>query len=119
MIYSAEQLERRRYLAGLVLRVIAGFLLLVGLYIFIGRFSSAGMGYSGDMGAALQYHLWLFVIEFVRWLAVPSALALLHRRIARWIIQVPKPSCPGCGYDISEDAPARCPECGMRLRDDD
>jgi hypothetical protein len=37
------------------------------------------------------------------------------RRIAAWMVPVPKPSCPGCRYDLSSSNAQACPECGLDL----
>lgn len=56
------------------------------------------------------------------WFAVPvvmagSAIVLagLGQFALRLLVPVPKPNCPGCGYDLSEPSGERCPECGLPL----
>jgi hypothetical protein len=56
------------------------------------------------------------------WFALPIAifavavfLALIAQFGIRMIVEVPKPNCPRCGYDLSEPSGDCCPECGLRL----
>lgn len=43
---------------------------------------------------------------------IGAALAVLSRRLARWIIAMPETGCPTCGYAGSSSD--TCPECGLR-----
>lgn len=56
------------------------------------------------------------LMEFWEVLApVPVALVILlcADRFARWLLPMPRPVCPECGYAI-QPATDRCPECGLR-----
>ena len=44
---------------------------------------------------------------------VAAVLILTSERIARWIMPMPRPVCPECGYAL-QPATDRCPECGLR-----
>ena len=49
-------------------------------------------------------------------LAVPAvALIFLNRRLAKWIVPLPTPGCPQCGYQLTGLKDARCPECGLDM----
>jgi hypothetical protein len=37
------------------------------------------------------------------------------RRIAIWMVPIPRPRCPGCQYDLSSSNAGACPECGLDL----
>lgn len=54
------------------------------------------------------------------WFAVPIVLvvvAIFVALVAQYglamIVEVPKPKCPGCGYDLSKPSGEKCPECGL------
>lgn len=56
------------------------------------------------------------------WFAVPIVLlvvAVLLALVARFglgmIVEVPRPRCPKCGYDLDKPTGDKCPECGLRL----
>lgn len=56
------------------------------------------------------------------WFAIPvvmagaaAALVLLGQFALPLLVPVPKPNCPGCGYDLSNPTGDHCPECGLRL----
>ncbi len=56
------------------------------------------------------------------WFAIPIvmvgssiALVTLGQFGLRWLVPVPRPRCPGCGYDLSEPTGDKCPECGLPL----
>ena len=56
------------------------------------------------------------------WFAVPIVIlivALFLALVAQFglamIVEVPRPRCPKCGYDLSEPSGERCPECGIRI----
>lgn len=48
------------------------------------------------------------------WLSA-VALLLLVSRLVRWIVPVPSPTCPVCGYALLYTPQPRCPECGIAL----
>lgn len=39
----------------------------------------------------------------------------LSRRIARWVLPLPRSGCPRCGYRLVALIEPRCPECGLAL----
>lgn len=56
------------------------------------------------------------------WFAIPIvmfgssiALVVVGQFAMRFLVPVPKPKCPGCGYDLSEPTSDRCPECGLHI----
>ena len=58
----------------------------------------------------------LYIIPELCKYAIPAVLILVFRlRIVRWIVPLPKPECPHCGYNIAKLAEPRCPECGLDL----
>lgn len=60
---------------------------------------------------------WLIGNLFQGFFFVAAGVVLLvyARRIAIWIVPVPRPRCPGCQYDLKASAAAICPECGLDL----
>lgn len=47
--------------------------------------------------------------------AMSLALALIGQFALPLLVPVPKPNCPGCGYDLRNPTSDRCPECGLPL----
>lgn len=54
------------------------------------------------------------------WFGVPIVLAgsaialvLIGQFGVRLLVPLPKPNCPGCGYDLREPSGEKCPECGL------
>lgn len=50
------------------------------------------------------------------YLSVAAALAWFSTRLSRWIVPLPEPGCPRCGYSLSNLRSPICPECGLDLR---
>ncbi|MEQ9095985.1 MAG: hypothetical protein RIE32_06950 [Phycisphaerales bacterium] len=48
-------------------------------------------------------------------LAVAFVLALVAQFGLAMIVEVPRPKCPGCGYDLSKLSGDKCPECGLLI----
>jgi hypothetical protein len=46
-------------------------------------------------------------------LVLAIMLFLFNRTIARWLIPVQTPVCPGCGYSLEHLKEGRRPECGL------
>ncbi len=44
-------------------------------------------------------------------MGVGIAMAILSRRIARWVARPPSRGCPRCGYETLDES-GRCSECG-------
>ena len=58
------------------------------------------------------------------WFGIPIWLSgmailldLLSRVGMRFIVPVPDPECPRCGYDLANPTSNTCPECGIRIAD--
>ena len=102
-------------------RGVAVILVAVGTYLMLKRLAF-GAGVL-DFRTALQ--TWMEIGEgqsFYRGVAMVltgTAMGLLSRRIAAWVIAMPPTGCPQCGYDVAPPTgaapPSRCPECGLNL----
>lgn len=55
--------------------------------------------------------------EGLVWIAgflIPAFVVwLFQRRVARWLVPLPRFECPQCGYALRQLTTARCPECGI------
>lgn len=60
---------------------------------------------------------WMIVnlIQGALYLAAGIWMLVKARRIAAWMVPIPKPSCPGCRYDLISSNARSCPECGLDL----
>lgn len=109
--WQATYLRRREW----VRTIIRGVALLIallgslGLYSFTGAVIGAAAGMSwmnilATIGAPLTY----FSVAF--------ALGWFSTRLSRWIVPLPEPGCPRCGYSLKDLRSPICPECGLDLR---
>jgi hypothetical protein len=113
---DARRLAARRNLALVMLRILALALGMLAVFTLVYPVVR-GMHTGGIEG--------IFAIWKVSWLGYAAAsgiIALLlvftDRRLARWLIPVPRLECPQCGYAIRYDKPGTCPECGLVMGDD-
>lgn len=94
-----------------VIRVIAAFFVLYGVYLILARFVFAFFGSSGLM-AHMRVGEDHGIVRGVPMLLVGIVLVLTSKKLVRWIIVVPEEGCPRCGY-AGTPSGGRCPECGL------
>ncbi|UYV12618.1 MAG: hypothetical protein NCW75_15165 [Phycisphaera sp.] len=115
---TAREVIALRWRVRIVLRLATFALTLVSLawaalrlpdFLRIRRFAGTGFAPSPDPLA-------------LEWFAFPAAIfavavfiALVAQFGIKMIVEVPKPSCPGCGYDLGKPSGDKCPECGLRI----
>lgn len=113
---SANEIIAMRWRVRVILRTLALFLLIGALawaairvpeFRQVQKFAATGM------------HMKPRYFE-PSWFAIPivlaggsAALALIGQSGLRLLVPVPKPNCPGCGYDLREPSGEKCPECGL------
>lgn len=60
-----------------------------------------------------------YYIGRITWGIVFAGTALLigftEARLARWLVPLPDPGCPRCGYALRRPVGDRCPECGLAI----
>ncbi|MFI4915518.1 MAG: hypothetical protein ACIAS6_03290 [Phycisphaerales bacterium JB060] len=115
---SAREIIALRWRLRVALRVLAVLLML------------AAIGLAAARVPEFRYELWFHgagsssAPRFlgVDWFMPPIvlagvavALALLGEYGTRFFVPVPRPNCPGCGYDLRTPTSDRCPECGLPL----
>ncbi|MFI4915516.1 MAG: hypothetical protein ACIAS6_03280 [Phycisphaerales bacterium JB060] len=115
---SANDIIAMRWRVRVVLRVLALVLLISALAwaaIRVPEFRRL------QRMSATRIHLTPRFFE-LSWFAIPvlmagsaAALALLGQFGLRLLVPVPKPNCPGCGYDLRKPTSDRCPECGLAI----
>jgi hypothetical protein len=104
----------KRHTAIVLLRTVALIAILVGVFSVL-----YPIGRAWQMGGGMQSIRIIF--DWPAWFGVGLAtfipgfcLMVLDRRIARWLVPMPCPICPECGYDLRKQN-TRCPECGLDL----
>ena len=116
---NADSIIKARWYLGIVLNAVASVLLVAAVvwaavriqpFRYHHRMASTGFAPTADV-FSLDY----FAIPIATG-AVALAMLLISRFGLRWIVAVPKPNCPGCGYDLSKPEGPRCPECGLQIR---
>jgi hypothetical protein len=115
---SATDIIALRWRVRVVLRVLAMLLMLTAI------------GLAAARVPEFRYELWFHGagsssaprVFGIDWFLPPIvmagtavALALVGQFAMRLLVPVPKPNCPGCGYDLSHPTSDRCPECGLPL----
>jgi hypothetical protein len=115
---SANDIIAARWRVRIVLRMATLLLTIVALawialqlreFLEVRQVASAGFG---QMPHPLDFE----------WFAIPVVLlivAVVFALVARFglamIVDVPRPKCPKCGYDLDKPTSDKCPECGLRL----
>ena len=103
--------------------IVAAILRILGIWIILNRVLSYVLLrtlYTPNRGALGTYSIdwpqvWTTVGQSVFYVVAGCLLMLVARKLAIWIVPVPKPLCPGCQYDLSASNPPACPECGLDL----
>jgi len=96
-----------------VVRAVAAFLVLDGLFLIMARVVFAFLG--GGVGGLTAYmsigsdH---GLVRGVPMLMVGLTLIFTGRKLVQWIVTVPEAGCPKCGYAGTLSG-GRCPECGL------
>ena len=96
-----------------VIRAIAAFLVLYGVFLILARVVFAFIG--GGVGGLTAYmsigsdH---GLVRGVPMLIIGLTLVFTSRKLVRWIVTVPEAGCPKCGYAGTVTG-GRCPECGL------
>lgn len=94
-----------------VIRAIAAFFVLYGVYLILARFVFAFFG-SGGLMVHMRIGEDHGIVRGVPMLLVGIVLVLTSKKLVRWIIAVPEEGCPRCGY-AGTTSGGRCPECGL------
>ena len=123
MFPDIEYVMKKRYLLNMIMRgvafllfsiaamwalqLIAQLILIVGYGLFSSWRNPGGLDLEDVMVVIIPA-----VITFV----APGAMLLAYQeRLVVWIVPLPRPECPHCGYNLKELATSRCPECGCDL----
>ena len=116
---NTQQIIKRRHVATIIVRGLAlAMMLYGGVYVLWGL--GTFLGINGLVNVFQGFStFWTDMFNpFWYGLAVllPGILiAVLDRRIVRWLIPVPRHECPQCGYALRQLGSNRCPECGCEL----
>lgn len=117
MMLTNPTIHATRAMLVWAIRAAALVLVSLGLFLIAARLMYGFFGV-GDLPSA--WKAWQGVGEdhgFFR--GVPMtligvALAVLSKRLARWIITPPDSGCPRCAYPSTTDRPDTCTECGYQ-----
>lgn len=109
-----ERILARRELVTTVLRLASLGLFVVASVFFIFPLAKGALWGSLHRLFSLYDNVVQFGIAVA--LGVPAtAILLLNRRLTKWLVPLPAPLCPRCGYELQGLKDARCPECGQPL----
>ncbi|GAB5497364.1 MAG: hypothetical protein Phyf2KO_24440 [Phycisphaerales bacterium] len=120
--HDLQIVTRYRLIAAAVLR-------LIGLWVLITRpipliqqaailwWQTARASTANVRSGLIYDQPWLVgnLFQAIFFVAAGVVLLVYARRVAIWVVPVPKPRCPGCQYDLKASAAAICPECGLDL----
>jgi hypothetical protein len=116
---NTQQIMKRRHVALIIIRCLALLLIVFGsVYMLwgIGTFLALGglAGFFEQFGFVWNDNWNPFWFGFA--VSLPGlVLALLDRRIVRWLVPLARHECPQCGYALRQLGSSRCPECGCEL----
>ncbi len=109
--WQAPYLRRREWVRSF-LRLLA---VLIGLLGLLSTSGIASVVLSASFGGS-ALGLVSAIDSSLTWLSVALAVAFLSTRLSRWIVPLPEPGCPRCGYSLNNLRSPICPECGLDLR---
>ncbi len=111
---TPSEVNAARTLVAWALRAAAVILLALGSYLFLKKLLF-GVG-TGMLNMTFRIYQGVgeehSTYRGLAMLLVGAALAILSRRIARWVIALPEQGCPCCGYTGAVND--TCPECGQK-----
>lgn len=114
---TAEEINRKRHLAQILIRLFASILICLGAVSIVE--SIRFLLYSAITGLPLGPNanmLWNGFTDGMPVIAIGVVLFALDRFVARLLIPIPSSACPQCKYDLSDPGnKTRCPECGLHL----
>ncbi len=118
-----EQVIRTRRLVLTLIRGLAVALIIMGAlpilalasYAFVvtpyNAISNAGPSPAVDWGDAIIRT----AADVGQYIFAALLLLAIQQYLVRWLVPMPRPECPQCGYDIANLTESRCPECGLQL----
>lgn len=123
MYPDIEQVIRKRYLMNLIIRCVIIGLLFWGAFPLI-HLSLQYLSEFAILTTSLRSisrfpsfnDVFLGIVPQAGMYIMPGLILLvLRNRLVRWIVPIPKPECPRCGYGLAKLTTPRCPECGQTL----
>lgn len=118
---TAEAIITLRWRVRTVFRVLAVLLLVLAIVIAIPRISQFRTTQTWAAGGFAQPPDptgWAWFGPSIAGAATAVALLVVSQFAVRLLVPIPRPNCPKCGYDLSEPTSNVCPECGLRIADD-
>lgn len=122
---SASEIIALRWRVRVVLRVLAVMLLIFALAWTFARMPEYAVQMTMNPERRYDRFETFYAPRFfsITWFGVPcimSIAAVMTFLLAQFGLRlvvpaVPKPNCPGCGYDLREPSGDTCPECGLPL----
>ena len=112
---STDIVLRRRHLVRILVRLaIVAFVIIALAPLVYGFVQQVPYNWSNFMSRPiytfrdeLQYGTMFGVVALALW--------YLEGRLVRWIVPMPRPECPQCGYLLRHLTTTRCPECGTEF----
>ncbi len=115
---TAREIIATRMRVRVVLRVLAMLVLVAAIGLAIARVPEFRYQswFHAHRSSAPRFLGVDWFMPSIAMMGVAVLLELLSRYGLRFLVPVPKPICPCCGYDLADLASDRCPECGLWLR---
>ena len=115
MTGPGELIRRRRHLVTILLRSTCVVLIAMGA---VGVLANLGVVAWAGRWAVTDYETVSRLCLSVTYIVVGLCLALIQKRLVKWLVPVMRPACPNCGYALRDTARV-CSECGFALEQDD
>ena len=110
-------IARWRHLVRVLVRLVAAPLIIFGTILLALAMLRTGLSILEGGGFTVTYLIYANLVPIII-VTTGILLVMFDRRLAKLIVPMPTPGCPGCGYWIGDREMQTCPECGLRLAEE-
>ncbi|MCA9299286.1 MAG: hypothetical protein KDA28_09480 [Phycisphaerales bacterium] len=112
---DARKIEERRWFMIRMIRIGVAAACVMFVVASGGRLTEALTRGAFGGGPPHVMHLVVAIVASSHWLGLALLGVLFEKRLARWLVPIPRDACVRCGYPMHGDRPEKCPECGMPM----